>query len=341
MSVEAENATRAEETTDEQRTAPGEGPPSSPPGRGARRGRFHGWVSPRAVPYLMVLPALLLELLIHIVPMLVGIVMSFVELTQFYVSNWSAAPWAGLGNYKIALDVNSPIGSDLLHSFTITVVYTLLVVVVAWTFGMSAALVLQSSFRGRGLLRTIFLVPYALPIYAGVITWSFMLQRDNGLVNHVLMQLHVLDSPSFWLIGNKAFLSMAVVAIWRSWPFAFLMLTAGMQSIPTELYDASSVDGAGIWKQARYITLAMLRPVNVVLILMLFLWTFNDFNTPFVLFGPTAPKSADIMSIHIYSNSFVNWNFGLGSAMSVLLLLFLLVVTGVWLLVTGRRSRHA
>jgi multiple sugar transport system permease protein len=155
------------------------------------------------------------------------------------------------------------------------------------------------------------------------------------------MQLHVLDDASFWLIGNKAFFSMAVVAIWRSWPFAFLMLTAGMQSIPTELYDASAVDGAGIWKQARFITLAMLRPVNVVLVLMLFLWTFNDFNTPFVLFGPSAPRSADIMSIHIYSNSFVNWNFGLGSAMSVLLLAFLLVVT-LGYLGTGRlRRRHA
>jgi multiple sugar transport system permease protein len=130
------------------------------------------------------------------------------------------------------------------------------------------------------------------------------------------------------------------VAIWRSWPFAFLMLTAGMQSIPNELYDASAVDGAGVWRQARHITMAMLKPVNVVLILMLFLWTFNDFNTPFVLFGPTAPRAADIISIHIYSNSFVNWNFGLGSAMSVLLLLFLLVVTGLWLGVVGRRSRR-
>jgi multiple sugar transport system permease protein len=268
--------------------------------------------------------------------------MSFVQLTQFYIRDWSTAPWAGLGNYKIALDVHSPIGRDLLHSFTITVVYTLIVVVAAWTFGMSAALVLQNSFRGRGVLRTVFLVPYALPIYAGVITWSFMFQRDNGLVNHVLISnLHVLDDASFWLIGNKAFFSMAIVAVWRSWPFAFLMLTAGMQSIPTELYDASAVDGAGVWRQARYITLAMLRPVNVVLVLMLFLWTFNDFNTPFVLFGPSAPKSADIISIHIYSNSFVNWNFGLGSAMSVLLLLFLLVVTGLWLLTAGRRSRNA
>jgi multiple sugar transport system permease protein len=294
------------------------------------------------VPYLMVLPALLLELLVHIVPMFVGIWMSFVQLTQFYIRDWSTAPWAGLGNYKIALDVHSPIGSDLLHSFTITIAYTLIVVGVAWSLGMSAALVLQHSFRGRGVLRTMFLVPYSLPIYAGVITWSFMLQRDNGLVNHVLIDnLHLMDHPSFWLIGNKAFASMTIVAIWRSWPFAFLMLTAGMQSIPTELYDASAVDGAGVWRQARYITLAMLRPVNVVLVLMLFLWTFNDFNTPFVLFGPTAPKSADIISIHIYSNSFVSWNFGLGSAMSVLLLLFLLVVTGLWLLTAGRRSRRA
>ena len=326
MTVQATRATPR--TGDDRGTAP-------------RKARFRGWVKPRMVPYLMVLPAILLELLIHIIPMLVGIWMSFVELTQFYIANWTAAPWAGLGNYKVALDFGSPIGKDLLHSFTITVVYTLLVVGFAWGLGMSAALVLQRTFRGRGLLRTMFLVPYALPIYAGVITWSFMFQRDNGLINHVLIDnFHVLDHASFWLIGNKAFFSMVLVAIWRSWPFAFLMLTAGMQSIPTDLYDAAAVDGAGVWRQARFITLAMLRPVNVVLVLMLFLWTFNDFNTPFVLFGPTAPKSADIISIHIYSNSFVSWNFGLGSAMSVLLLLFLLLVTAGWLLTAGRKSRR-
>ena len=78
---------------------------------------------------------------------------------------------------------------------------------------MSAALVLQRSFRGRGVLRTLFLVPYALPIYAGIITWSFMLQRDNGLLNHVLQKnLHVLDHSTFWLVGNNAFCP------WRSSP---------------------------------------------------------------------------------------------------------------------------
>jgi multiple sugar transport system permease protein len=290
----------------------------------------------------MVLPAVIFELLIHIVPMATGIWMSFVGLTQFFIANWTKAPYVGLKNYQVALDFSGPIGKELLHSFVVTVVYTAIVVGVSWVLGMSAALVLHRSFRGRGVLRTLFLVPYALPIYAGVIIWNFMLQRDNGLINHFLLNdLHAISKPAFWLLGNNAFASTAVVAIWRSWPFAFLMLMAGMQSIPEDLYDAAAIDGAGVWRQVRYITLGILRPVNVVLVLMLFLWTFNDFNTPFVLFGATPPRSADLISIHIYDNSFVNWNFGLGSAMSVLLLLFLLVVTGLWLLVVNRRSRRA
>jgi multiple sugar transport system permease protein len=318
-------------------TNPTSGAVATVPSARRRRPRWN-----RATPYLLVLPAILLELLIHIIPMLVGIWMSFIKLTQFFIANWSQAPPAGLGNFKISVDFSTPIGRSLLHSFTVTCLYTLIVVGLSWLFGMSAAAVLQHGFRGRGSLRTLFLVPYSLPIYAGVITWSFMLQRDNGLVNHVLVSnLHILDSPPFWLIGNNAFVSTAVVALWRSWPFAFLMIMAGMQSIPDEVYQAAAVDGAGVWKQLRYITLGMLRPVNVVLVLMLFLWTFNDFNTPFVLFGPTPPQSADLISIHIYDNSFVNWNFGLGSAMSVLLLLFLLVVTGAYLLVANRRSRRA
>ena len=85
----------------------------------------------------------------------------------------------------------------------------------------------------------------------------------------------------------------------------------------------------------------MLRPVNQVLVLVLFLWTFNDFNTPYVLFGQSAPHAADLISIHIYQTSFVTWNFGSGSAMSVLLLLFLLLVTAVYLLITSHEEDEA
>jgi multiple sugar transport system permease protein len=201
---------------------------------------------------------------------------------------------------------------------------------------------LQRPFRGRAVLRTLFLTPYALPAYAAVITWSFVLQRDTGLLNHIVVdELHLTDHRPFWLIGGNSFPALVAVSVWRTWPFALLVLTAGLQAIPEEMYEAAAIDGAGFARQVRSVTLPMLRPVNQVLVLVLFLWTFNDFNTPYVLFGRSAPRPADIISVHIYQSSFVTWNFGLGSAMSVLLLLFLLLVTAVYLLVTSRRRFDA
>jgi multiple sugar transport system permease protein len=290
----------------------------------------------------MLIPAVILELLVHIVPMLYGAWMSLLRLTQFYIRNWSAAPFVGLGNYKTAVNVNTAAGGDLLHSFVVTLLFTLLSVGLSWLLGMTAAVLTQRPFRGRGILRTIFLTPYALPVYAAVITWSFLLQRDTGVVNHVLVdQLHLAGDRPFWLIGENSFVSLLAVSVWRTWPFAFLILTAGLQNIPPDLYEAATMDGAAFMTQVRRVTLPMLGAVNQVLVLVLFLWSFNDFTTPYVLFGQSAPPDADLISIHIYQSSFVTWNFGLGSAMSVLLLLFLLVVTVIYLAVTSRRRSDA
>jgi multiple sugar transport system permease protein len=308
---------------------------SAPPPPRKRRWR-RGWL-----PYVLLIPAVLLELLIHIIPMLAGVAISFLQLTEFYLRNWRAAPSAGFSNYAVAVNFNGAIGQALLHSFTVTIIYTAIVLAVSWTFGMAAAVFTQRAFRGRGLVRTVFLIPYALPVFASVITWNFMLQRDTGMVNKLLLDLHLVHSPAFWLIGQNSFYSLVVVAIWRSWPFAFLILTAGMQSIPTDLYEAAALDGSGALGQVRHVTLPLLRPVNRVLLLVLFLWTFNDFSVPFTLFGSAPPTQADIISIHIYENSFVSWNFGTGSAMSVLLLLFLLLVTGIYLAAGRRGERHA
>ncbi|MFF0435393.1 carbohydrate ABC transporter permease [Streptomyces sp. NPDC004327] len=297
-----------------------------------------------ALPYLLLLPALLLELLVHLVPMLIGAVMSFKELTQFFIRDWTAAPWNGLDNFAVSVDVNAPVGEALLKSFTTTCAFTLASVALCWLLGTAAAICLQDPFRGRGLLRTLFLVPYALPVYAAVITWAFMFQHDNGLINHVLHdRLGIGDSPAFWLIGDNSFWALLTVSVWKGWPFAFLTVMAGLQNIPRDLYEAAALDGAGVWRRIRHITLPSLRPVNQVLVLVLFLWTFNDFNTPFVLFGKAAPEAADLISLHIYQSSFQTWNFGTGSAMSVLLLLFLLLVTGLHLALTsrGRRAERA
>ncbi|MCD0453418.1 sugar ABC transporter permease [Actinocorallia sp. API 0066] len=315
--------------------APAPAPPG--PGKSARARVWRGM----SLPYLLLLPAVVLELLIHLVPMLVGIGMSFLKLTQFYIRNWAEAPVAGLDNYRFVLDFNAAAGRALMSSFWVTVQYTVASVALAWLLGTAGAVLMQREFRGRGGLRTLFLVPYALPMYAAVITWAFMFQRDTGMVNSILGDTLGLvgtggDAP-FWLIGDNSFWSLVIVSVWRNWPFAFLIIMAGLQNIPRDLYEAAAIDGAGWWRQFRSVTQPMLRPVNQVLFLVLFLWTFNDFNTPYVLFGESAPKEASLISIHIYQSSFKTWNFGLGSAMSVLLLLFLLLVTAVYLAVTSRR----
>jgi len=312
-------------------------PPAAPPE--PKRRRPKGWW----LPFLLLLPAILFELLIHVVPMLTGIWISFTQLTKFFIANWGEAPFVGFKNYTVALDFTSSIGSGLYKSFFVTVGFTILVVGLSWVLGMSAAVALQGRFQGRSFFRTLFLVPYALPLYAGIITWKFMFQKDTGAINHFLFDnLHLPGDKPFWLIGGNAFWSIVIVAIWRLWPFAFLMLMAGLQSIPTDVYEASAVDGAKPFRQWRAITLPMLRPVNAVLLLVMFLWTFNDFNTPYVLFGSTAqPAAGDLISFHIYNASFLTWNFGSGAAMSVLLLLFLLVVTGIYLLFVNRRNRNA
>jgi len=307
-------------------------PPSPPKRRRWRR---------QSLPYILLIPAILLELLIHIIPMLAGVGISFLQLTLFYLRNWRAAPFAGLSNYAVSVNFSSATGQALLHSFTVTILYTAIVLVVAWLFGLAAAVFTQRAFRGRGTVRTLFLIPYALPVFASVITWNFMLQRDTGMVNQLLLSLHLVHGRAFWLIGQNSFWSLVVVQIWRTWPFAFLILTAGLQSIPADMYEAASLDGASILGQVRHVTLPLLRPVNRVLLLVLFLWTFNDFSVPFTLFGSAPPTQADIISIHIYENSFVSWNFGTGSAMSVLLLLFLLVVSLVYLALGRRGESHA
>jgi multiple sugar transport system permease protein len=315
----------------------------APPKQRSQRQRRRRRIRSKYLPYLLVAPAVLLEIGIHVVPMLVGVWMSLLELTQFHIQDWSTAPFVGFDNYTATVDFDSETGRALLRSFGITVVYTSLSVFLSWLFGLAAAVFLQRPFKGRALLRTLFLTPYALPVYAAVITWGFLFQRDTGLVNHVLVdQLGLVGGERpFWLIGENSFWALLVVSVWRTWPFALLCITAGLQNVPTEMYEAAAIDGAGFWRRLTSVTLPSLRPINQVLLLVLFLWTFNDFNTPYVLFGGSAPPEADLISIHIYNSSFSTWDFGMGSAMSVVLLLFLLLVTAVYLMITNRRRIHA
>lgn len=282
--------------------------------------------------YYLITPAGIMELLIHIIPMALGIWIAFTSLNQLNLTNWLNAPFVGLQNFINGLNPESTIGQSFFGALGRTAIYTLVVVGGSWVLGMAGAVFLSSKVRGRTFLRTLFLVPYALPTYVGTIAWAFMFNQRDGAVNQVLVDVLGLfgSERPFWLLGENSFTAMIVVNIWTLWPFAFLMLLAALQNVPGDVYEAASLDGASLWSQFLHITLPMVRPANGVLVLVMGLWTFNQFNIPFVLFGPSSPSEALLVTPLIYQNSFGSWNFGLGGAMSVLLLLAMLVATAVY-----------
>ena len=305
-----------------------------PPRRGSRRGKRGGprwWQRQGTLPYLLIAPAVCFELVVHIIPMITGAVISLFKLTVRYVRDWTEAPFVGLSNYAQGVSPATPSGSAFWSSFGITLLYTVIVVAGAWVIGTVAATCLNVEFRGRRWLRAAFLLPYALPLYVGVIVWRFMFQKDGAINTFLVDNLNLLSDKPFWLIGGNAFWAMVITSIWRWWPFAFLIVLAALQNIPNEEYEAAAIDGASAWQRFRSVTLPHLRSVNLVLVLVLFLWNFNDFNVPFVLFGKSAPESANVLSLFIYSNAFSNWNFGMGSAMSVVMLAALMVVAGIYM----------
>ena len=283
------------------------------------------------LPYVLILPALAAELSIHIIPMLLGIYTSFIQLNQVSIRNWVAAPFIGFDNYIRGLDPTGAIGSQFFSTLGRTIIYTVLVVAISWMLGTAAAYYLSSNFRGRAFFRTFFLIPYAIPAFVGVIAWAFMFNQQDGLINTLLVdQLHILPERPFWLVGPGSFFVIVVVSVWGMWPFAFLLQLAALQTVPGEVHEAASLDGAGRWKTFFTITLPMIRASNVVLLLLMFLSSFNQFNVPFVLFGVSSPKDAQLISPLIYQFSFGTWNFGLGAAVSTLLLLFLVGVTIIY-----------
>jgi len=293
------------------------------------------------LPYALVAPAAIAELLVHIVPMILGVYIAFITLNQLSIANWVAAPFVGLQNFVTTLDPSSPIAGQLYGALGRTVLFTVIVVAIAWSMGMLGAVLLTSSFKGRGILRTLFLVPYALPSYVGTIAWAFMFNQRDGAINRFLVDdLGILSERPFWLLGGNSFWAIVIVTAWQFWPFAFLMLLAALQNIPNDVYEAAALDGASLWKQFLQITLPMIKPANAVLLLIMSLWIFNQFNVPYVLFGPASPEQATLISPLIYQQSFNNWNFGLGGAMSVMLLVVLLIASAFYIRMVLPKGQH-
>lgn len=302
------------------------GVPAPPPARGRARRRRR-----RAISYLLLLPAVVAIVLVQVGPMLAGVAMSFLRLTQFTIGQWTSAPFAGLQNFRLAVNVTGPVGKAVLSSFGYTCAYMAVVVLISWGFATAGAVFLSDNIRARSAIRGLYLVPYAIPGYIGTVVWLFMFLPGGAINTFLGRDLHLIAANTFWSTGGKAFIALVVVSVWGMWPFSFLLMLAGVQGITPELYESARVDGANRWQEFRQVTLPGVRGVSLLVILVTGFYAFNNFTTPYILFGTSPPAAGTLISLQIYVNSFVDLNFGLGEAASVLMIVFLIIVSAIYM----------
>src|SRR5882724_11359155 len=201
--------------------------------------------------------------------------------------------------------------------------------------GFAAALLLHESFRGRALVRTITLLPWIIPGVVVALIWEFIYQPNYGLLNDLLARAGLMGERVAWL-ANPALAMPAVVFanIWRGVPFFAIMLLAGLQAIPTELYEAARVDGASVSQRFRYITLPMLRPIIVVATATRIVWTFNYADLIFVMTSGGPANATQITSTYTLLQAYSNLDFGYAATLSVVLLLIMLGFTIFYLRIT-------
>ena len=201
--------------------------------------------------------------------------------------------------------------------------------------GFAAALLLHQAFRGRSVVRTITLLPWIIPGVVVALIWEFVYQPNYGLLNDALARLGVLGERVAWL-ANPALAMPAVIAtnIWRGVPFFAIMLLAGLQAIPTELYEAARVDGASVTQRFWHITVPMLRPIIVVATATRIIWTFNYADLIFVMTGGGPANATQITSTYTLLQAYSNLDFGYAATLSVALLLIMLGFTVFYLRAT-------
>ncbi|MFI5061968.1 MAG: carbohydrate ABC transporter permease, partial [Actinomycetales bacterium] len=208
-------------------TPAGSAPAGGRPGRTTPRGKRSKPVHLRNRPLWMLLPGGVLMILVILVPLLVAVLMSTLDLDQYTLRSWLQAPFIGIQNY-----VEAVVSSSLLRSIGISVSFALIASVVTMPIGVLAALATQNKFRGRALVRSLFLIPYVLPAFVVGTLWRTMLQ-PGGVVDSILAAAGV--HPGLWLNGPLSYWSLIIVQIWTSWPFFYLLVLAGLQSVDHEV----------------------------------------------------------------------------------------------------------
>ena len=317
--------------------------PPTPAGRVARPRRAAGRDRRARFAYWLIAPALAFMLLVHLVPTAAGTFLSFLDLNTFTFQQLFGAPWTGLGNYdSILFDEANPLHSGFTNAATNTAFYTSFVVAGTLAGGLAIALLLNRSFPGQRVARTLMLTPWVVPSFVVAVLWEFMWQRDAGIVNKVLVDYTgVVDERPTWLLGENTMWAIVLPSIWRGIPFAMLIFLAGLQAIPRDLHEAAALDGAGPWRRFRHITLPLLRPLIAIQLLFGVIYSAYQFTIPYIMLGSNPGPSADLLMTLVMRQSFSNNLFGYGAAVSTLLMLGMLVWVALWYRVFRRDFAEA
>ncbi|MER7569084.1 sugar ABC transporter permease [Streptomyces sp. NPDC097941] len=289
----------------------------------------------RLAQWMFLVPAVAYLLLFFGYPIVKNIVMSFQQYTTttFYTG---AAPFVGLENYSEILS------SDLFSKALLTtVLFTAGSICGQFVLGLAFALFFQRSFPLGRVLRSLLLLPWLLPLVVAGTTWRWMLDTDTGVVNNALRDLHLLPSGTPWLTGtSQALVSVILINIWVGIPFNTTILYGGLQDIPTHLYEAAKLDGAGPVTSFRYVTWPLLRPVVSVVMVLGVIYTVKVLDIILVVTGGGPANATETIATHSYELSFQQFEFGRGAAVSNVLVVISLVFAVVYLR-ANRRAQNA
>ena len=276
--------------------------------------------------WLLLLPSLLVVALVAMYPLGKTVYQSFTD--QEFLG-LTPTKWVGLKNYRALY--HDTFFRDAIWT---TIKFSLITVSIEFVLGLVVALTVNSKFKGRGVMRAVMLVPWAIPTVVAAQMWKWMLDDTFGVVNDAGTRLHILSHPHAWIADpSTALAAVCAVDIWKTTPFVALLLLAGLQVIPGDLYEAAEVDGASQLQQFWKITLPLLAPAILVTLIFRTLDALRVFDVFYVFFG----NRADTQTMAIYNQDTIvgSGHVGYGAAISVAI--FLIIALFVVIYVTFMR----
>jgi ABC-type sugar transport system permease subunit len=244
---------------------------------------------------------------------------------------WRGRPFLGVANYLELL--GDPRFWDALAH---TAVFTVGSVVPELLFGLALALVLNRTFRGRGAVRALALLPWALPTVVAALVWRFMFDGDAGIANAAITRLGA-RPPDWFVESPAAWVPVILADVWKTTPFVALLLLAGLQGIDGALYEAARVDGAGAWHRFIHVTLPALRPALLVALIFRTLDAFRLFDLIYVMTGGGPGTATEPIALYTFTSLLQNLRFGFGSALSVIVFLVTFIIALFYVRVLGVR----